>query len=307
MPDFCRRLAQGWVNLFVLWVILASLAAYWWPAPFAALSPGIVPGLGIIMFGMGMTLNVRDFTRVLKQPLAVLCGIAAQFLVMPLLALGLARLFHLNDQLAIGFVILGCCPGGTASNVICFLAKADVALSVTLTACSTVLATFLTPLLVFSLGGTYLPVDPWALLWSICTIVLFPVTAGLLVHWKFPHRFNRVTEFFPAVSVAIIVLVIAAIMAKAHGQLRASLGPVALLVILHNSLGLLLGYAMASLLGLPEKTRRTISIEVGMQNSGLGVALASAHFSPLAALPASLFSVAHNLSGSLLASYWRRN
>jgi BASS family bile acid:Na+ symporter len=280
--------------------------AYAWPAPFAALKPGIVPGLGVIMFGMGMTLTLGDFQRVLRRPGAVALGVAAQYVIMPGLAWALARIFGLSPELSMGLIVVGCCPGGTASNVIAFLARADVALSVTLTACSTLLAVVMTPALIWLLGGQYLPVQPGSLLLDVVKIVLIPVGSGLLVNALFQRRVARMADVLPAISVLIIVLVIATIVALSRDKLPGVIGVVGLAVILHNVLGMGIGYGLATAFRMPLAVRRTIAIEVGMQNSGLAVALASAHFGALAALPASLFSVVHNLTGSVVAAVWRR-
>ena len=205
-----------------------------------------------------------------------------------------------------GFIILGSCPGGTASNVVAYLARADVALSVTMTACSTLLAIVLTPLLVGVLGGQFLPVDRWALFLSVVKIVLVPVPAGLVVRYWLRERVQGVLAVFPAISVLFIVLIIACIIALSGESLKDALGTVGVVVVLHNGFGLALGYGLATLFRLPTSVRRTVAIEVGMQNSGLGVALAAKHFTDvLVALPASIFSVVHNLTGSALASIWR--
>lgn len=304
-----RRVLALWTDLFVVWVLVFSIVSYTWPGPFRALSPAIVPALGVIMFGMGMTLLPEDFTRVAGMKRAVLCGLIAQFAVMPLTAWLIATLFRLPPELAMGFIIVGACPGGTASNVITYLAKADVALSVTMTAMSTLSAVILTPWLIGVLGGRFLPVDSWALLMSVIKIVLIPVLAGFGLRRLLRERtLNRFINVFPAISVLLISLVIASIVASSRDRIGEAIGAVGLLVALHNAIGLTLGYACASALRLPVPARRAIAIEVGMQNSGLGVALATAHFSNiLVALPSSVFSVVHNLSGSALAGYWRRN
>jgi BASS family bile acid:Na+ symporter len=295
-----------WTDCFVLWVILFSAVAYLVPRPFAALAPGIVPGLGVIMFGMGMTLVPEDFARVARMPRAVLCGVVGQFCIMPLIAWLLAKEFRLSPEFAMGLIILGACPGGTASNVIAYLAKADVALSVTMTACSTVLAIVLTPWLIGVLGGQFLPVDSWGLFMSVVKIVLIPVGAGFILRHYLANRVERFLAIFPAISVLVIVVIIASIVAMSRDRLADAIGILGLLVLLHNLTGMVLGYGLATLFRLPVSARRTIAIEVGMQNSGLGVALAKSHFeSALVALPASLFSVVHNLSGSVVASRWR--
>lgn len=303
--DSMTHALQWWTRLFAGWVLLFSIAAYVLPTPFSALAPFIVPGLGLIMFGMGMTLLAEDFARVARKPRAVAVGLLAQFVIMPLLAIALARLFRLSPELTTGFVILGACPGGTASNVISYLAKADVALSVTMTACSTVAGVVLTPLLTDWLAGSYLPVDAWGLFASMVKIVIIPVVLGLVTRRFLGARVQTVLAVFPAISVLVICLVIAAIVALARDQIPQVLGIVGVVTLLHNVLGLALGYGLAAVCRLPHNTRRTIAIEVGMQNSGLAVALAKAHFaSVLTALPGSLFSVVHNLTGSALASWW---
>ncbi len=303
-----RRILALWVELFVVWVMLFSAAAYAWPAPFRAFSPAIVPALGVIMFGMGMTLQAEDFARVARMKLAVACGLTAQFIVMPLSAWAIANVFRLPPELAMGFIIVGACPGGTASNVISYLAKADVALSVTMTALSTLAAIVLTPWLIGVLGGQFLPVNSWDLFMSVVKIVLAPVAAGFGVRRMMGGRTqHRILEWLPATSVLLISMVIASIVAMSRDRLFEAIGTVGALVVLHNAIGLSLGYALASALRLPRSVRRTIAIEVGMQNSGLGVALATAHFaSTLVALPSSVFSVVHNLTGSALAGYWAR-
>lgn len=301
-----RGALRFWTDWFVAWIVLFSAAAYAWPGVFARLGAYIVPGLGVVMFGMGMTLTLEDFARVGRMKRAVACGLLGQFTIMPLLAAALARTFRLNDEVAMGLVILGACPGGTASNVVTFLAKGDVALSVTMTACSTLAAIVLTPALIQLLGGQYLPVDAWALFLSVVQIVLVPVCAGLALRYWLGERAIPALEFFPALSVLVIVLIVAAVVASARDRLAEVLGVVGAVVVLHNTGGMALGYGLASVFRLPGAARRTVAIEVGMQNSGLGVALARAHFeSALVALPASLFSVVHNVTGAIAANVWR--
>jgi BASS family bile acid:Na+ symporter len=226
---------------------------------------------------------------------------------MPLLAVALSRVFGLDDELSMGVVIVGSCPGGTASNVIAFLAKADVPLSVTMTASSTLLSVLVTPLLIKAFGGAYLPVDAGELFASVVKIVIIPVVSGLALRTVMRERLQRALGVFPAFSVLVIVLIIATIVAISRESLAQVLGMVGVVVVLHNALGMALGYAAARLIGLPVSARRTIAIEVGLQNSGLGVALATKHFaSTVVAVPAALFSVVHNLSGSVIAAYWSR-
>lgn len=284
-----------------------SAAALVWPAGFTWFQPFIVPGLGLIMFGMGMALTPADFKRVAKQPYAVGVGLAAQFFIMPVAAVVIAKTFAVPPAIAAGLILVGSCPGGTASNVMTYLAKGDVALSVTMTSCATMLSVLATPYLMLWLAGEYVPVHPRELLRSILLIVIIPVVAGLLVRQFFGVSARRFDALLPIISVTFIVMIVACIVALSRDQLARTGGIVFVTVAMHNGCGLLLGYGMAKLARLDAPRCRTIAIEVGMQNSGLGVALARQHFADvLVALPAAIFSVWHNISGPALANYWSR-
>ncbi len=300
------RLLERYTQGFVVVVILFALFGWFVPGLFSLLVPHIKLGLGIIMFAMGMTLEPRDFSRVAKMPRAIGVGISAQFVVMPLAALALTQIVELNSELALGFIILGACPGGTASNVVAYLARADVALSVTMTAISTLLAVVLTPLWTQALGASYLPVDGRAMLITIAQIVFAPVISGFLIRLWLKNRVAPALAVFPAISVTLIGLIVAAVVAVQRDAVATSGALVIVLAIVHNTIGLSLGYGLAWGARLPVAARRTIAIEVGMQNSGLGMALASQHFAGTAAsVPSAVFSVLHNISGSALASWWR--
>ena len=289
-------------------MFLAAVAALIWPAGFTWFQPLIIPGLGVIMFGVGTALTIADFKRVAEQPYPVAVGLVAQFLIMPFMAAAIAKLFELPAPIAAGLILVGSCPGGTASNVITYLAKGDVALSVTMTSCSTIASVVATPYLMLWLAGTYVSVHPLELLLSILTVVIFPVAAGLIVRQFLGDRVRQLDALLPVVSVALIVLVVACIVALSREQLLDSGILVFVTVAAHNSSGLLLGYAMAKLAGLDAVRCRTIAIEVGMQNSGLGVALARKHFADvLVALPAAIFSVVQNITGPAVANFWSRN
>ncbi|RCV49555.1 Bile acid:sodium symporter [Marinitenerispora sediminis] len=295
--------AGRWFAVLILLGAAAGLAA---PAQAALLTPYVAVLLGVIMFGMGLTLRASDFAIVVRRPQAVLIGVAAQFAVMPLAGYAVGHLLQLPPLLLVGMILVGAAPGGTASNVIVYLARGDVALSVAMTSISTLLAPLLTPLLVLWLAGSTLPVDAGALLVSILQVVLLPVVAGLLVRAVARRLVERLLPVLPLVSVGGIVLVVAAVVGG-NADAVLSTGPLlALAVVLHNGAGLLLGYWAARLGRLPESARRAVSVEVGMQNSGLAATLATVHFAPLAALPAALFSVWHNMSGALVAAYWAR-
>ena len=293
-------------RLFPLWAMLASLVAIVLPEWFVSLKPAIVPLLGMVMFAMGTSLTGNNFLTVMQRPFPVVLGVTLQFLMMPLLAWILVRMLDLSPQPALGLVLVGCCPGGTASNVICYLARGDVALSITLTAASTLLAVVATPLLTLLYAGQTVPVPVFDMLNSIFRIIFLPVVLGVLVNRYFHARLVPVRAAFPVISMLAIVIIIAIIVALNRDQLGFAAGGVAVAVIAHNLLGLLGGYWVSRWLGCNERECRTLGIEVGMQNSGLAVALAVKYFSAAAALPGALFSIWHNVSGSCLAGYWSR-
>lgn len=293
-------------DFFPLWAILCAVWAYASPATFTPLKSSISPLLGVIMFGMGMTLRAKDFRYLVTQPAAVLIGVGLQFLLMPFFGWLVGRGLGLPPELFAGHVLVGCCPGGTASNVISYLAKADVALSITLTSITTLLAVGLTPALTWLYIGRMVPVPVGGMLMSILQIIIIPVALGVTINTLWGRHVKRIEGAFPLLSVLCIVLVIAVVVALNQANIARAGCTVVLGVILHNDLGLLGGYWLAKWCRLSEPQARTVSIEVGMQNSGLGVALALQHFSALTALPSALFSIWHNLSGSLLAWYWAR-
>lgn len=297
---------MGLTAAFPLWALLGAGAAFLWPEPFAALRPAIAPLLGLVMLGMGMTLEARDFARVLERPAPVFLGVALQYGLMPALGFALAAAFGLSAELAAGLILVGSCPGGTASNVVCYLARGDVALSITLTTLSTLLAVVATPLLTWLYAGARIDVPVADMFASVAKIVLLPVIAGVLVNTWWGDRLVAVRRGLPALSVAAIVVIIAIVVALNRERLAGLLGVVSVAVVAHNTLGLALGYVLARGLRMAPATARTLALEVGMQNSGLAVALASAHFSTTAALPGALFSVWHNLSGASLAAFWAR-
>ena len=264
--------------------------------------------LGVVMFGMGLTLNLKDFKIVFSRPKDVIVGCLAQFTVMPLLAWGLARAFQLDEALALGVVLVGCCPGGTASNVITYLAKGDLALSVGMTGVSTLLAPLLTPLLTWALAGKSVDVNVAGMLLSILWVVILPIVVGLIVKGLWPKFTEKATDYLPAFSSVAIALIVAIIIAANASKLLAGGLVIVIVVMLHNLCGLTLGYLTGRLLGLTEAKKRAISIEVGMQNSGLASSLATLHFAayPLATIPGAIFSVWHNISGAMVARLYTR-
>ena len=264
----------------------------------------IVPLLAVVMFLMGITLTPDDFKRVLVFPQPVLIGIFLQFLIMPLAAFLLSRLLQLTPELTVGMVLVGSCAGGTASNVICYLARGDVALSISMTLASTLLGVIATPLLCTLYLSTTVSVDTMGMLLDIVQVVLVPVSLGVIANRLLGSTFGRLEPVLPSLSMLAILLIIAIIVALNADRL-VEVGLITVVaVIFHNTLGLGGGYSLARLLRCNQRQSRTIAIEVGMQNSGLGVALALDFFSATAALPGALFSIWHNVSGSLLASWW---
>jgi BASS family bile acid:Na+ symporter len=301
-----RFLTTVFTNYFTFWIIGFSIITYAYPATFAKLAYLITPALGIIMLGMGITLTGADFKRVFLRPQDVAVGFMAQYGIMPFTGFALAKVLGLESLIAAGVVLVGSCPGGTASNVITYLARADVALSVTMTSVSTIFSPILTPLFTYLLAGQWIPVPVLRLFISTFEIILIPVALGLGIRSLFKERVKTAIEILPMVSSVTIIFIVGVIVAsnaEAIGKVGLKTG---LAVILHNIVGLTLGFYFARLFGLEVFKARAVSIEVGMQNSGLGVALATAHFGALAALPSAMFSVWHNISGSALAWWWRR-
>ncbi|MCG6937725.1 MAG: bile acid:sodium symporter family protein [Gammaproteobacteria bacterium] len=294
------------IRLFPLWACALSAVAYFIPAPFAEMKAAIVPLLAIIMFSMGLTLSLDDFKRVLYMPKLVISGLLLQYTVMPLAALAVARLLQLNPALLVGLILVGACPGGTASNVITYLARGNVALSISLTSLSTVLAVVLTPAITLFIAGASIEVPAAKMLVSILYIVIFPVVSGLVLRHLFSHIITKFEAYLPFIAVSAIVVIIAVITALNVAQFSRFGVAVLLAVMLHNAIGMLAGYGAAWLLGYRARECRTLAIEVGMQNSGLAVALAIKHFSAAAALPGAMFSIWHNISGSVMAYFWSR-
>lgn len=301
-----KKLAIGATSLLPVWALLAAGAAYARPAPWAALGSWIIPLLGLVMFGMGLTLTWADFRRVFQRPGLILLGMAAQFGFMPLLAFGISRALGLPAQLMAGLVLVGCVSGGTASNVITYLAKGDTALSITLTFCSTLLAVVATPALTWLYLHQTVHVQAAEMLVSILKMVLLPVLAGVAINQLWGRHLQRLQPVFPLLSVAAIALIIGIVIGLNRDKVAATTPWIVCAVALHNLGGMACGYAAAKAFRCSPAICRTLAIEVGMQNSGLAAALAVKYFSATAALPGALFSIWHNLSGSALAAWWNR-
>lgn len=269
----------------------------------------ITPMLGVVMFVMGLTLKPGDFKPVLMRPKDIVIGEFAQFIVMPLLAWILCRILQLPAELALGVILVGCCPGGTASNVICYLANGDIALSVAMTGVSTLLAPLVTPALVYILAGEEVNVDVIGMFLSIVEVVIIPILLGFIVNRYLGRFTEKVTPLLPLVSTIAIAVIIGIVVSHNSANILSCSLLVGVAVILHNILGLVLGYMAGRMMGLPHSKRTAIAIEVGMQNSGLATSLAATHFAmyPLAAVPGAIFSAWHNFSGSIAASILRKN
>ena len=305
MKKLCHYISE-YMGVLVLAVALLALA---FPSVFQQVRPTVINYLlGVVMFGLGLTLNLQDFKIVFSRPKDVVIGCLAQFTIMPLLAWTLARAFQLDEALALGVVLVGCCPGGTASNVITYLAKGDLALSVGMTGVSTLLAPFLTPLLTWALAGKSVDVNVASMFLSILWVVILPIVVGLLVKWMWPKFTEKTIDYLPAFSSIAIALIVAIIISANATKLLAGGLLIVIVVMLHNICGLSLGYAIGRLLRLSGSKKRAISIEVGMQNSGLASSLATIHFAayPLATIPGAIFSVWHNISGAAVAYLYRK-
>ena len=294
------------VNNMALLVVLVGIAGVLWPSALTWVGPRVAWMLGLVMFGMGMTLKVEDFRLLARRPWEVCLGAAAQFTIMPGVAWALVKLFDLPPELAIGVILVGTCPGGTASNVITYLAKGDVALSVAMTMTTTLLAPVMTPCLTWLLAGAWIDISLAAMMQSIAQMVLLPVLLGLLTRHFCRGLVQRWLNYLPLVSVVTIVLIVGGVVAMSADKLLEKGALIALVVICHNVFGLGLGYGIAKLFRLSPPKARAVSIEVGMQNSGLAASLAILYFNPAAAIPGAIFSVWHNISGSLAANYFVR-
>jgi len=297
---------------FTISVALAVAASMTWPGLFSRWGTFetkalIVPLIQLIMFGMGTTLSMGDFTRVLRMPWPVFVGMALQFGVMPFVGWALASTLGFPPLVAAGVVLVGACPGGVASNVITYLAGGNVALSVTMTACSTLLSPLMTPTMMKLLAGQFVPVDFWKMMLDILYMIVLPIALGLVVNRLLHGRAEWIKKSLPFVSMAGICLIIAIITSLSRDSLLAVAPLLFLAVVVHNAVGYVLGYGGARLLGLPERDARTVAIEVGLQNAGMASGLAiSALKSTDAGLAPAIFGPWMNASGSVLASFWRR-
>ncbi|XOQ25939.1 MAG: Bile acid transporter [Mitsuokella multacida] len=303
LMKFLEKLSAFISKYMAVFVILVAVIALFQPWTFKWAAPQIAILLGIVMFGMGTTLRLRDFRLVFQRPKDVLVGALAQFTIMPGLAWLLAKGFGLPPELAAGVILVGTCPGGTSSNVMTYLARGDVALSVSMTMTTTILAPIVTPLLTWWLAGAWVDISLSAMMMSIVKVVIVPIVGGIIVNTLFGNFVQKCVKLLPLISVVAIVLIVGGVVSVSSQRIMETGALIMLVVMLHNLLGYALGFGIAKALRMDIAKVKAISIEVGMQNSGLATSLAMMHFGAAAAIPGAIFSVWHNISGSLAANY----
>ena len=301
---------SSFIGKYMAWIVLViAAAALFWPGTCLWIQTKWINYLlMIVMFGMGLTMKLGDFAVVFRQPRDVIAGCLAQFIVMPLLAFGLGRVFGLSDELLVGVVLVGTCPGGTSSNVITYLSKGDTALSVGMTSINTLLAPFLTPMLTYLYLRTSVSVDVKAMFMSIIQVVIVPIGLGLLINKVFGNYTQKIRDALPSVSVTAICLIVAAVVSHNSEKIRATGMVIFAVVILHNILGYLCGYLVGIAFRMDLPRKKAVAIEIGMQNSGLATTLAGSAFPgmAMATVPGAIFSVWHNISGAVLAGIFQR-
>ncbi len=301
-----KKILETYTRTFTLWVIVFGIIAYLWPAPFVALKAYNKYFFSLTMFGIGVALQLSDFERILKKPWIVLVGSLAQFTIMPLGAFALAHLFGLPPEIAVGLILTGAAPGAMASNVMCYIAKADTAYSVSLTTVSTLLCPILTPGLTKVLAGSILPIPFWAMVGDVMIMVIIPLLLGFVVRTFFNRKVEQILPVFPALSVTFIIFVCSLVIALNHDNLAHVTGLILLTGLVLNLYGMSSGYGVAMLFRMPTQRRRTLAIEIGMQNAGLGATLALEHLGKQAALPAAIFVFICIITASGLAAWWQR-
>lgn len=302
--NFVDKMGEFVKKYMSLMVLIAAIIAFFKPNTFLWVVPNMNNLLGLIMFGMGMTLKKEDFGLILKRPKDVVLGTIIQFTIMPLGAFLVAKAFNLPGELAVGLILLGSCPGGVTSNVMSFIAKGDVALSVTFTTIATLLAPIITPAFILLFAGEWVQIDAMGMFISITKVVIVPIILGGICHTLFSNIAQKFVRILPSVSGLAMVLLVGGIVSANADKLTYSVIVVALAVIVHNILGYILGYITASKIGFDEQKRRVLSIETGMKNATLATTLAMAHFAPQAAIAPAIAGIWHAFSVSVLANYW---
>lgn len=301
-----KKLFAIYNKLFAAWVVLFGVVAYFFPKPFEFLSQWNKTFFALTMFGIGAVLEPEAFQRIIRNPLNVFIGTAAQFIIMPLGAFAAVRLLNIEDKIAVGLIIAGCVPGAMASNVMSYIARADAAYSVSLTTVSTLLCPLLTPFLVKILAGAIIPVEFWPMFKDIIMMVVLPLSLGFLVRYVFKDNVEKIAQVFPAISVTFIVFICSIVVARNRESLLEMHVVLLFAVVLLNVYGMAAGYGVGRLFKMPVTSRRTLSIEIGMQNAGLGTVLALDHFGARSAIPTALFVFICIFTASLMAEVWRR-
>jgi bile acid:Na+ symporter, BASS family len=295
---------------YTIMIFAAVSLAMYYPAYFKTvgdfnLSTVIVPMLQLIMFGMGTELSIKDFRQIVQMPKGVIVGVMCHYIIMPMVGFGVAHAFNFPPEIAAGIILVGCCPSGLASNVMCYLSRGNLALSVSVTTVSTLAAPLLTPLLMRLLGGSLIEIHFLDMVWEMVKMVVLPVALGVLVHYLLKERAKWLNKIMPVTSMIGIVIILVVIIAKGRDALLQVGGLIILATFIHNTFGYLLGYWSGRLLKFNERDSRTIALEVGMQNAGLASALASKiSTNASVALAPAIFGPLMNITGSLLASWW---
>lgn len=304
LTDFSRQLSKWFTLVVIIWAFFNYLL----PQTSTWVIPNTSYLLGIILFGMGLTLQTEDFVRISKRPIPVILGTVAHYIIMPSLAWLLCHLFHLTGATAAGVILVGSCPSGTSSSVMAFLSGGDVALDVSIEILSTLLAPIMLPLLLSILAGQFIAVPAASLFLSTLRIVVVPIILGVLVHTLLGKKINAIIQLMPLISQVAILLIIGAVVSANHANIFTTATALVIpVVMLHNLCGYGLGFAFSKLLHLKEPQQTAITFEVGMQDSSLGATLAMKYFVPQAAIPSTIFSIWHNISGSILSSWWKNH
>ncbi|MBN1787014.1 MAG: bile acid:sodium symporter family protein [Sedimentisphaerales bacterium] len=302
-----NKALRFYTKYLAVWVLAMGVVAYFWPGPFIWAKPGMEWFFGLTMFGIGVVLRIEDFKQIALKPLIVLVGVCGQFLIMPFGAFAIAKLFHLPPEVAVGLILTGCAPGAMTSNVMCYIAKADAAYSVSLTTVATLLCPLLTPGLTFLLAKAQMDVPFLAMFLSVIKMVVLPLLAGFGVRFILKERIEKIIEVFPAISTTFIVFICSLVIALNKDSLLMLTLPIFAAVLVLNLYGTGAGYALGTVWRMTVPRRRTLAIEIGMQNAGLGVVLALKHFGPTAAAPAAVFVFVCIITASILASFWQRS
>jgi BASS family bile acid:Na+ symporter len=300
------KILSFYTKYFAVWVIIFGIVAYLFPKPFKALGPGMDWFFALTMFGIGAVLKIEDFQRIAARPAIVLIGSIAQFTVMPFGAFAIAKIFNLPTAMAVGLILTGSAPGAMASNVMSYIAKADTAYSVSLTTVSTLLCPVLTPGLTFILARSRLEIPFWNMVFSVIKMVIVPLFIGFGVRYYFKNKIEKILAVFPAISVTFIIFICSLVIALNKAHLGQVTGLILSVAIILNIYGMLAGYGVGKVFRMEVARKRTLSIEIGMQNAGLGTVLALAHFGEEAALPAAAFVFICIITASIIAELWRR-